>query len=50
MPSDDRSLLKRLIRKFGWQSEMQEQLLERFVKSLRIKLCRGISISHPERV
>jgi hypothetical protein len=26
-------LLKELIRKFGWQAETREQLLERFVKS-----------------
>ena len=26
-------LLKELIRKFGWQAETREQLLDRFVKS-----------------
>jgi len=30
VPADDWSLLKELIRKFGWQSETREQLLERF--------------------
>lgn len=33
VPSADWALLKELIRKFGWQAETQEQLLERFVKS-----------------
>ena len=29
----DWALLKELIRKFGWEAETREQLLERFVKS-----------------
>jgi hypothetical protein len=29
----DWSLLKELIRKFGWQSETREQLLDRFIAS-----------------
>ena len=29
----DWMLLKELIRKFGWQAETREQLLDRFVKS-----------------
>ena len=33
VPSTDWVLLKELIRKFGWQAETREQLLERFVKS-----------------
>lgn len=33
VPSTDWELLKELIRKFGWQAETREQLLERFVKS-----------------
>lgn len=30
VPVSDLSLLKELIRKFGWQSETREQLIERF--------------------
>lgn len=33
VPLSDWVLLKELIRKFGWQAEKREQLLERFVKS-----------------
>ena len=33
VPKADWKLLKELIRKFGWQVETQEQLLERFAKS-----------------
>ena len=33
VPMADWVLLKELIRKFGWQAETREQLLERFVKS-----------------
>lgn len=33
IPSADWSLLKELIRKFGWQAETSEQLLDRFVNS-----------------
>jgi hypothetical protein len=33
VPMTDWTLLKELIRKFGWQAETREQLLERFVKS-----------------
>lgn len=33
VPLTDWMLLKELIRKFGWQAETREQLLERFVKS-----------------
>lgn len=33
VPLSDWVLLKELIRKFGWQAETREQLLERFVKS-----------------
>ena len=33
VPAADWSLLKELIRKFGWQSETREQLLERFCGS-----------------
>ena len=33
VPMSDWSLLKELIRKFGWQSETREQLLDRFVAS-----------------
>ena len=33
VPSTDWELLKELIRKFGWQAETREHLLERFVKS-----------------
>lgn len=32
VPITDCVLLKELIRKFGWQAETQEQLLDRFVK------------------
>ena len=31
VPMSDWSLLKELIRKFGWQSETREQLLDRFI-------------------
>ena len=33
MPMTDWMFLKELIRKYGWQAETREQLLERFVKS-----------------
>ncbi len=33
IPKADWNLLKELIRKFGWQAETQEQLLDRFVSS-----------------
>ena len=33
VPKADWELLKELIRKFGWQVETQEQLLERFANS-----------------
>ena len=33
VPVSDWSLLKELIRKFGWQAETPEQLLDRFVKT-----------------
>ena len=33
VPMSDWSLLKELIRKFGWQSETREQLLDRFITS-----------------
>lgn len=33
VPISDWALLKELIRKFGWQSETREQLLDRFIKS-----------------
>lgn len=33
VPMTDWVLLKELIRRFGWQAETREQLLERFVKS-----------------
>ena len=33
VPSVDWSLFRQLIRKFGWQAETREQLLERFVGS-----------------
>ena len=33
VPMTDWVLLKELIRKFGWQAETREQLLNRFVKS-----------------
>ena len=33
VPTVDWSLFRELIRKFGWQAETREQLLERFVKS-----------------
>ncbi len=33
VPLTDWVLLKELIRKFGWQAETREQLLDRFVKS-----------------
>ena len=33
VPMSDWSLLKELIRKFGWQSETREQLLDRFFAS-----------------
>ncbi len=31
VPVSDWNLLKELIRKFGWQSETREQLLDRFI-------------------
>lgn len=33
VPAADWSLFKELIRKFGWQAETSEQLLDRFVNS-----------------
>ena len=33
VPMSDWSLLEELIRKFGWQSETREQLLDRFIAS-----------------
>ena len=33
VPSVDWSLFRQLIRKFGWQAETREQLLDRFVSS-----------------
>ena len=30
VPADDWSLFEELVRKFGWQSETREQLMERF--------------------
>ena len=33
VPMTDWVLLKEFIRKFGWQAETREQLLDRFVKS-----------------
>lgn len=33
VPMTDWALLKELIRRFGWQAETREQLLERFVNS-----------------
>lgn len=33
VPSVDWSLFRELIRKFGWQAETREQLLDRFVGS-----------------
>lgn len=33
VPMSDWSLLKELIRKFGWQNETREQLLDRFIAS-----------------
>lgn len=33
VPLSDWSLLKELIRKFGWQAETPEQMLDRFVKT-----------------
>ena len=33
VPVADWSLFRELVRKFGWQAETREQLLERFVKS-----------------
>ena len=33
VPLSDWTLLKELVRKFGWQVETREQLLDRFVKS-----------------
>ncbi|MBR1513217.1 MAG: hypothetical protein IJ622_02870 [Bacteroidales bacterium] len=33
VPMADWGFLKELIRRFGWQAETREQLLERFVKS-----------------
>ena len=33
VPSSDWSLFRELIRKFGWQAETREQLLDRFANS-----------------
>lgn len=33
VPASDWTLLKELVRKFGWQSETRDQLLERFCSS-----------------
>lgn len=33
VPMTDWMFLKEIIRRFGWQAETREQLLERFVKS-----------------
>ena len=33
VPMSDWSLFKELIRKFGWQSETREQMLDRFIAS-----------------
>ncbi len=33
VPMSDWSLLNELVRRFGWQAETREQLLDRFVKS-----------------
>ena len=33
VPKADWSLLRELIRKFGWQAETREQLLDRFISS-----------------
>jgi hypothetical protein len=33
VPTADWSLLKELIRKFGWQAETSEQMLDRFINS-----------------
>jgi len=33
VPSVDWSLFRELIRKFGWQAETREQMLERFISS-----------------
>jgi len=33
VPAVDWSLLKELIRKFGWQAETREELLDRFVST-----------------
>ena len=33
VPMSDWNLFKELIRKFGWQSETREQLLDRFIAS-----------------
>jgi len=33
VPAVDWSLFRELIRKFGWEAETREQLLERFVSS-----------------
>ena len=33
VPAVDLSLFRELIRKFGWQAETREQLLDRFVSS-----------------
>ena len=33
VPAADWSLFKELVRKFGWQSETREQLIERFCNS-----------------
>ena len=34
MPKADWSLLRELIRKFGWQAETREQMLDRFIGTL----------------
>lgn len=33
VPMSDWTLLKELIRKFGWQAETREQLIDRFIAS-----------------
>jgi len=33
VPTVDWSLFKELVRKFGWQAETREQMLDRFVSS-----------------
>jgi hypothetical protein len=34
VPMSDWSLLRELIRKFGWQAETREQMLDRFIGTL----------------